>query len=83
MPNIKTIISSHNQQIINPTNNKENQKLCNCQIKENCPMNNECMTTNIIYEATLTSPNKNNTTKKYVGLCETNFKNDTQITSNP
>ena len=74
MPNIKTIVSSHNQQIINPTNNKENQKLCNCQIKVNCPMNNECMTTNIIYEATLTSPNKNNTTKKYVGLCETNFK---------
>jgi hypothetical protein len=53
---------------------EENQKTCNCQKKENCPMNNNCLATNIIYEASLTSTNPNITTKKYIGLCEATFK---------
>ena len=38
-----------------------------------CPMQNKCLTPNIIYQATVTS-NTNIVEKIYFGLCETSFK---------
>jgi len=37
-------------------------------------MKQNCLATNIIYEATLTSPDQNEPPKTYLGLCETTFK---------
>ena len=74
MPNVKSIISSHNRKILNPTNNLQQEKTCNCIRKETCPMEEKCLTENVIYEATITTPEPDNTVKKYIGLCETSFK---------
>ena len=57
MPNISSIITSHNRKIL-----KEATPLirggCNCQrgrYRNNCPLNGECLTPNVLYEAELTS----------------------------
>ena len=73
MPNIKSKINQHNHQIIKP-NIPENNKTCNCITKINCPLENKCLTENIIYEATITTPSNQQYTKHYIGLCETTFK---------
>ena len=31
----------------------EPQKLCNCLVKEDCPMNGLCLTSSILYQATI------------------------------
>lgn len=74
MPSIKSIINSHNKKILHTEPANNNQKTCNCQNKDNCPLNNQCLTKSIIYEATLTSNIPNYPEKKYIGLCETTFK---------
>ena len=42
MPNIKTKINAYNKDILRNTQSK-NAKQCNCQQKENCPMNGACL----------------------------------------
>ena len=37
-------------------------------------MEEKCLTENVIYEAIITTPQPDNTVKKYIGLCETSFK---------
>ena len=47
--NMKSIISSHNKQILTP---KNKQVGCNCRIKNSCPLDNKCLTSQLIYQAT-------------------------------
>ena len=67
-------INAQNNKILNKNNinNKSNtkDKLCNCR-KEPCLLNNQCLVSNIIYRATITS---NKTTKQYLGSTENTFK---------
>ena len=42
--------------------------------KDQCPMKQNCLVSNVIYEATITSDITNYGEKKYIGLCETTFK---------
>ena len=74
MPNMNTIINSHNNKIINPPTPPTNQRTCNCMRKDLCPMNQNCLASNVVYEATITSDLPNYGEKKYIGLCETAFK---------
>ncbi len=74
MPNMKTIISSHNKKLLSqktqtpaPT---QQPKTCNCRKKKECPLEGQCLQTNVIYQATVTTQT---TTETYVGLA-TNFK---------
>ena len=53
MPNIKTKINSDNRQILRNTLSKH----CNCQQKENCPINGACVS--LVYYATINCNNKN------------------------
>ena len=71
--NIKTIINSHNAKILFPKKSTE-QRTCNCLNKENCPLEQKCLTTNIVYKAKVTSNNENHQEKVYFGSCETTFK---------
>ena len=71
--NIKSIINSHNAKILFPKKSTE-QSTCNCLKKVNCPIEQECLTTNIVYKAKITSTNQNNQEKVYFGSCETTFK---------
>ena len=72
MPNIKTIINSHNKKIIKGKDKKEIKK-CNCK-KFECPMKNSktsCRQECVVYEAKVESKNE---TKYYIGLTENEFK---------
>ena len=49
MPNIKNIINTHNKKIINPP--KDNiTRSCNCIRKHQCPLNEKCLTNNVLYK---------------------------------
>ena len=71
--NIKTIINSHNAKILFPRKSTE-QRTCNCLNKVNWPLEQKCLTTNIVNEAKVTSSNQNYQEKVYFGSCETTFK---------
>ena len=73
MPNIKTKINAHNRDILRNTPSK-NAKQCNCQQKENCPMNGACLKESLVYYATISCNDKNYKPKLYKGSCETSFK---------
>ena len=70
MPNMASIITSHNKTILRPNIQDYG---CNCRKKNECPMQNNCLTPNIIHEATVTN-NTSIVEKTYFGLCETSFK---------
>ena len=75
MPNMKQILTSHNNKIITNYNKSPEikQKECNCRNKNDCPLQGKCLTDSIVYQATVTqtSTNKQET---YVGLTEGTFK---------
>jgi len=48
--NIKSIINSHNKTILNE-HNYENERQCNCINKEKCPLDNKCLSSNIVYKS--------------------------------
>ena len=70
-PNIQSIINSHNRKIINEQikNNENENKSCNCQKKNTCPINNKCCTSCVIYKATI-----NNEKTNYIGMTQGKFK---------
>ena len=70
MNNMGNIIKAHNNRILKATNNQPEDK-CNCRNKDNCPLPGKCTTQNVIYEATVTTPNNS---KKYIGLTANTFK---------
>ena len=67
---MKSIISSHNKQILTP---KNKQVGCNCRVKNSCPLDSKCLTSQLIYQADVTN-NLDNEYKYYLGLAETTFK---------
>ena len=72
MPNMKTIIASHNKNILSnvPTTTLQQPKECNCRNKTECPLDGKCLQQNVVYQATITT---DAATESYVGLA-TNFK---------
>ena len=75
MPNMKTIISSRNKKLLSDCNQSRNStqtldKECNCRKKDQCPLEGKCLTSNVVYQATVTTETS---THSYVGLA-TNFK---------
>ena len=65
MNNISSILSTHNKNILNL---KQTSFGCNCRNKDNCPLDGECLTPNIIYRADITTDNDH---KFYYGTSET------------
>ena len=63
-------MSSHNKQILQPSQEKFG---CNCRNKTDCPLDNRCLTPNIVYEAQITN-STNDDQKGYLGASETPFK---------
>ena len=72
MQNIKSVINNHNMKVLN--NTAETEESCNCRNKNNCPLDGKCLTSNIIYEAQITSNQRNYKQKVYIGTAETDFK---------
>ena len=47
------------------------ERSCNCRKKDQCPLDNQCLTKGIVYQTTVTSSEGN---ESYVGLTDTDFK---------
>ena len=73
MPNIKTKVNTHNRVILRNTPSK-NVKSCNCQQKESCPMDGDCIKESLVYYATISCNDKNYKPKRYKGSCKPSFK---------
>ena len=74
MPNMATIIKSHNSAIVRRRTSAEKEqtgKKCNCRVKADCPLNGECLTTSVVYRATVKSRGEE---KEYTGLTALTFK---------
>ena len=67
--NIKSIISRHNKQILTPNNKHIG---CNCTVKNSCPLDDKCLTSQLIYQAEVTN-NLDDEYKYYLRLPETTF----------
>ena len=73
MPNIKSIISSHNEAVLSnfyQSQTQTNDTECNCRKKDQCPLDGKCLAQNVVYLATVTTQTSSDS---YVGLA-TNFK---------
>ena len=73
MPNIRSKINGQNNKILFPKS-AEPQKLWNCLVKEDCPLNGSCLTSSILYQATIKYSESKYKQKRYKGICETTFK---------
>ena len=72
MPNIRSKINGHNQKILQPKP-AEPQKLYNCLVKEDCPLNGICLTSSILYQNTIKCSDSKYKQKGYKEICETTF----------
>ena len=70
MSNILSIISRHNKNLLNSA---VTQYGCNCPIREDCPLQNQFLTPNIIYRADVYFE-ANKDYKFYFGVAKTTFK---------
>ena len=70
MDNMQSIINKHNKMILNKQQDRPAAR-CNCRVKKDCPLPNQCTITNVVYEAKLESSNKKQT---YIGLTSNMFK---------
>ena len=67
---MRSIISSHDKHILNACNTKY---WFNCNNRDECPLENECLTPRIVYRADVTN-NKTDEHKYYYGSSDTPFK---------
>ena len=72
MDNITKIINSHNKYVASKKD-RANQNLCNCQNPDNCPFDNKCLTSRIVYSAEIITDDQQ-PSKFYLGICKTEFK---------
>ena len=75
MPNIGAVINAHNRNIVEETAPLQRGS-CNCErrYRDNCPLDNNCLSENVMYEVRITSTGRNRTEKVYKGITETSFK---------
>ena len=75
MPNLKQIIDRENHRKLkqDSANNNICNKTCNCRKTDECPLQQQCMTSGVVYQATVTTK-ENNQTATYIGMTETPFK---------
>ena len=79
MNNVKSVISRHNKRVLRETKSEETtndnniEKLCNCRNVNECPLNNMCLTKDLVYQAEVKTKD-NNDIKTYIGMTATTFK---------
>ena len=72
--NIKSIINTHNKNVLHQNQLFPNERKCNCIRKDLCPLNGNCQAENIVYEATITCNERTYGENIYIGIAETTFK---------
>ena len=73
MPNLKQKINGHNKSILQTMTTPPGLRTCNCRIPADCPVAGNCLTSSVVYHATVTTDD-NTPAQTYVGLTETPFK---------
>ena len=73
MPNMKAIINGHNKKVLS-NERRQNKRACNCRNPELCPVNGECLTSEVMYEATVNSDLPRYEPRIYKGITERIFK---------
>ena len=68
--NMGPIMSSHNKHI---SNSSRTECRCNCNAREECPLENKCLTSRMVYRADVTD-NKTDENKYCYGISDTPFK---------
>ncbi|PIK42409.1 hypothetical protein BSL78_20735 [Apostichopus japonicus] len=73
MGNMRSIINSHNNRLLSQNKLRPQlaQRICNCRVKLNCPLNGNCLVSSVIYRADVTTGDD---TKSYIGLSSGPFK---------
>ena len=63
MPNVKSIISSHKKFVLKSQSvisaSQVDKLDCNLRKKDTCPLSGKCLTTNVVYQATVTRDDSN------------------------
>ena len=72
MPNIANIIKAHNQKTLSQPTESNQTRSCNCRKPEMCPLDGQCLTDNLVYQATVKADNRPE--KYYIGMTENTFK---------
>ena len=72
MENMGSIIKKHNKKILSNTPAISDDG-CNCRSKDQCPIENKCLSSALVYNATVTT-NDSSPGKNYIGLTEGTFK---------
>ena len=67
---MSSIIPSHSKRLLRPMTTEH---CCNCGTRENCSLQNQCRTPNLVYQVDVKS-NANKGMKVYFGLAEASFK---------
>jgi hypothetical protein len=72
--NLERIIKGHNNALLNKNDIEKDKKTknCNCKQKNNCPLDGNCLTKNVVYKCVVSS--KNVPDKQYIGLTEGEWK---------
>ena len=73
MPNMKAILETHNRKIAGKYKTSEDAG-CNCRRKDQCPLNGKCLTKNVIYKATVSTPPDAQSNMVYFGSTKRKFK---------
>jgi len=73
MPNIQQSIANHNKSILSKSQPKQHDRGCNSRDQTHCPLNGNCLSTCVIYQATVTRED-NQKKETYIGLTENTFK---------
>ena len=76
MHNVRSVISKHNKRVLseaNSTQKSTKEKQCNCRNANECPLDQVCLTKDLVYQAEVTTKD-NNERKTYIGMTATTFK---------
>ena len=70
---MKSRINIHNQKVTKAKPSAQ-ARTCNCINKSKCPLNNKCLSNNVLYNANITLTTENHRNKMSYGISETKFK---------
>ena len=70
-PNMSQIIAGKNKKVLQEERGGTDRK-CSCPSTKTCPLDGKCLTENLVYQATVNTPNSD--PKTYIGLASTDFK---------
>ena len=70
---IKSFQKKHINTLNSERLDKDDEKLCNCPQRENCPTDGKCLTKSVVYKAEVTSAD-DDARQTYIGVTANDFK---------